>query len=421
MPWSRETGIIIFLIAIPLLLLSLQYFLYRKLLRWMREHLRAPRWAQRTLAGAFLFFGVAFLAVMLLRPDVRKFPEWFQITGMYPFLLWHSSAFLLAFIFGLWALLSGAVNLAIRLIRRFHPLRRHVDALAARPEYRKFDASRRVFLRRSAYGLAAMTVGGTAYGMIVGKNEYEITTTEIPVAGLPNEFDGMVIGLFSDIHSGAFMLPAQMREYMKMVNDLGADLVVIPGDLVNGRVDEIYGFTEVFSELKAPLGVYGVLGNHDFYSGDPDRIAVEAGKAGIRMLRDESISLSRNGANIMLAGVDDVGQNNRAPVKLQKALANVPAGTATLLLCHRPYYIAQAAARGVGLTLSGHTHGGQVVFGKFGNAVLTPAAFASPYVWGLYNSGKSQMYVTRGIGTVGLPMRINCPAEVSRIILRSSS
>jgi predicted MPP superfamily phosphohydrolase len=420
MPWSREIGIIIFLIVIPVLLLSLQYFLYRKLLRWMKEHLRAPRWAQRTLAGLFLLFGIAFIVVMVLRPDVRKFPEWFQVTGMYPFLLWHSSAFLLAFLFGLWALISGAIRLAIRLVRRLRPLRKHVDALAATPEYRKFDASRRVFLRRSAYGLAAMTVGGTAYGMIIGRNEYEIITKEIPIAGLPNEFDGMVIGLISDVHSGAFMLPSKMREYLKMVNDLGADLVTIPGDLVNGRVEEIFAFTEVFSELKAPLGVYGVLGNHDFYSGDPDRVAEEATKAGIRILRDESVPITRNGATIILAGVDDVGHNNRAPIKLEKALAAAPGNTSVLLLSHRPYYLSQAAARGVGLTLSGHTHGGQVVFGKFGNAVLTPAAFASPYVWGLYSSGKSQMYVTRGIGTVGLPMRINCPAEVSRIVLRAA-
>jgi hypothetical protein len=420
MPWSRETGIIIFLVIIPLLLLSLQYFLYRKLRRWMTDHLRASRWLHRAVAGLFLLFGLAFVLVLALRPDVRKFPEWFQITGMYPFLLWHASAFFFAFILAIWALISQSVRLVIRLLRLLHPVRKRVDAVAATPEYQRFSASRRVFLRRSAYGLAAMTVGGTSYGMLIGKNQYEITTTEIPVAGLPNEFDGFVIGLVSDIHSGPFMLPARMREYVRMVNDLGADLIAVPGDFVNGRVDEVFPFAEAFSALSAPCGVFGVLGNHDFYSGDPGRVAEEASKAGIRMLRDESHPVSRQGASIIVAGVDDVGRNDRAPVKLHKALENIPPGTSTLLLCHRPYYLSQAAATGVGLVLSGHTHGGQIVFGKFGNAILTPAAFASPYIWGKYSSGSTQMYVTRGIGTVGLPMRINCPAEVSRIVLRAS-
>jgi hypothetical protein len=420
MPWSREVGFIIFLVLIPLLLLSLQFFLYRKLRRWLTEHLRAPRWAGRTVTGLFLLFNIALVLALIFRPDVRTFPEWFQIAGTYPFLLWHASAFFFAFLLGLWALISGAVKLAVRLLRLLRPVQKRVDAVAATPGYQRFDASRRVFLRRSTYGLAAMTVGGTSYGMLIGKNQHEITTTEIPIYGLPNEFDGFVIGLVSDVHSGAFMLPDQMREYVKMVNDLGADLVAVPGDFVNGRIDEVFPFAEAFSDLKAPFGVYGVLGNHDFYTGDPGRVAQEATKAGIRMLRDEALPIRRRSATIMLAGVDDVGRNDRAPVKLQKALEGVPGSTATLLLCHRPYYISQAAARGVGLVLSGHTHGGQIVFGKFGNAMLTPAAFVSPYVWGTYSMGKTRMYVTRGIGTVGLPMRINCPAEVSRIILRAS-
>ncbi len=418
MPWSRNVGYTFFLVILPLLLLSLQFLLYRILRRWMKEHLRAPRAARRIVAGLFLVFDLALVLALILRPDMRRFPEWFQIAGVFPFILWHASGFFLAFLLGLWALIAGGVKLFLRFLRLFRPVREKARTLAATPQYRRFDASRRTFLRRSAYVVAAASIGGTSYGMLVGKNQREVTTTEIPVYGLPNEFDGFVLAMVSDIHAGAFMLTRQMREYVSIVNDLGADLTVVPGDFVTGKVDEVYPFAEAFSELRAPHGVYGVLGNHDFYTGDPDRVAREVEKAGIHMLRDASVTIRRGSSSIVLAGVDDVGRNDRAPVKLYKALASVPKGSATVLLCHRPYYLPQAAARDVGLMLSGHTHGGQIVLGRFGNAVLTPAAFASPYIWGLYTSRNTRMYITRGIGTVGLPMRINCPAEISKIVLR---
>ncbi len=420
MPWSRSAGVLIFWVILPLLLLSFQFLLYRTLRRWMKDHLRAPRAARRILAGLFLVFDLALVLVLILRPDVRRFPEWFQIAGVFPFILWHASGFFLAFLLGVWALIAGVVKLFIRFLRLFRPVREKARTLAATPQYRRFDASRRTFLRRSAYVVAAASIGGTSYGMLVGKNQREVTTTEIPVRGLPSEFDGFVLAMVSDIHAGAFMLPHQMREYVSITNDLGADLTVVPGDFVTGKVDEVFPFAEAFGELRAPHGVYGVLGNHDYYTGDPDRVAREVEKAGIQMLRDSSVTIRRGSSSIVLAGVDDVGRNDRAPVKLHKALAAEPNGTATVLLCHRPYYLPQAADMDVGLMLSGHTHGGQIVLGRFGNAILTPAAFASRYIWGLYRSGNTRLYVTRGIGTVGLPMRLNCPAEISKIVLHSA-
>ncbi len=420
MPWSRNVGYLFFWIFLPLLLLSLQFLLYRTLRRWMKGHLRAPRAARMILTGLFLVFNLALVLVLILRPDVRKFPEWLQLTAVFPFLLWHASGFFLALVLGLWALIAGVLKLVLRFLRLFRPVREKADLLAATPRFRKFDASRRTFLRRSAYVVATATVGGTSYGMLVGKNQREVTTTEIPVHGLPQAFDRFVIALVSDIHAGAFMVKGQMREYVAIANDLGADLTVVPGDFVTGSVDEVYPFAEVFGELRAPHGVYGVLGNHDFYTGDPDRVANVVDRAGIRMLRDSSAVIRRGTSSFSLVGVDDVGRRDRAPVMLDRALAAVPKGEATVLLCHRPYYLPQASARNVGLMLSGHTHGGQIVLGRFGNAVLTPAAFASPYVWGLYRLEKTRMYVTRGIGTVGLPMRINCPAEISKIVLRAA-
>jgi hypothetical protein len=368
-----------------------------------------------------VLFNAALLVVLILRPDARSFPPWFIYAGEFPFLIWHSSTFFLAFVLLLWRVVALFLSLPGRALMVVPALKRRRDQIRETSRFQKFDESRRAFLRKGTFGLAAATLAGTTYGMFIGRHEYEVTEAEFDISGLPEAFDGFTIGLVSDIHAGAFMLKEEMLDYVKIINDLGSDLIAVPGDFVNGRVDEVFPFAEAFSDLRAPFGVYGVLGNHDYYTGDPERIAREVNRAGIRLLRDENFLIRRNSDILTLAGVDDVGRNDRAPIQLDKALQTAPENETTILLCHRPYYVRQAASRNISLVLSGHTHGGQIVFGKFGNAMLTPAAFASRYIAGKYAVGKTHMYVSRGIGTVGLPVRLNCPPEITRIILRRSS
>jgi hypothetical protein len=420
MPWSREIGFLIFIVIVPLLLLGLQFFLFVKLRIWIKEQLGGRRLFLRITACAFLLFNLAFVATIVVRPSARDFPLWFKYAGMYPFLIWHASSFFLGLIFALWHLIARLLTVGRKVLQLIPPVNRASQHIRSMPHYDSFNASRRTFLRRSALGLTGITVAGTSYGMFIGRHDYELTREEFPIKGLPSEFDGFTIGLISDVHSGAFMLTGEMREYVKIVNDLDTDLIAVPGDFVNGRVDEVFPFVDAFSELRAPYGAYGVLGNHDFYSGDHERIAKEVTAAGIRVLRDENLEIIRNGSRLTLVGVDDVGWQNRAPVQLDKALTTASDHHTRILLCHRPYYLGQAASRNVSLVLSGHTHGGQIVFGKFGNTLLTPAAFVSSYVWGKYSVGATQMYVSRGIGTVGLPVRIHCPPEVTKITLRSA-
>jgi len=189
---------------------------------------------------------------------------------------------------------------------------------------------------------------------------------------------------------------------------------------VNSTLEEIYPFADAFDKLKAPYGAYGVLGNHDFYTREEATITRIVNEAGIRMLRDEFVVLEKNGSKICLIGVDDVGNARDAEEHLRKALKHAPPDVPRVLAAHRPYYVRQAAGQGVDLVLSGHTHGGQLVFGRIGNRAFTPAALVSPYVWGYYSINATQMYVSRGIGTVAVPVRINCPPELTRIVLRSA-
>jgi predicted MPP superfamily phosphohydrolase len=270
-------------------------------------------------------------------------------------------------------------------------------------------------------GLTAVSFGAATYGVFAGRSGYEFTETSIPVRDLPPPLDGFTIGLVSDVHSSSFMTKKQMDGYCAALMSLGTDLIVVPGDFVNSQTEEVYPFAESFSALHAPCGVYGVMGNHDFFAPDPDRVAREVDACGVRLLRNDSVIIGRNGARFALMGIDDVGRSDRAMSHMRSAARGVPDALPRVLLCHRPYFLEEAAAMGMDLVLSGHTHGGQIVLGHIGPVVLTPAAIASPYIWGKYSMGHTQMYVSRGIGTVGLPMRLNCPPELTRITLRRTS
>jgi predicted MPP superfamily phosphohydrolase len=270
------------------------------------------------------------------------------------------------------------------------------------------------------YGLTGVAFAGSAYGMLLEKHACDVIPVDFSFPHLPPGLDGFTIALISDIHSSIFMPKEDMDKYAALVNSLHADLIVVPGDFVNSNMNEVYPFAEAFSELRAPYGVYGVLGNHDFYAG-VDPVARNVDDCGIKLLRDDKVVVEKNGGKLYLMGVDDVGFENRAPIKMDTAIGYAPLPIPRILLCHRPYYLKQASEKKIDLVLSGHTHGGQVVFGRFGNIVLAPSRLASKYVWGKYREGDTHMYVTRGVGTVGLPVRLNCPPEVTLITLHQGN
>lgn len=404
----------------PLLLLIPQVYLLFRFLRWHKAFRKLPPALFRAVVGLFLVFNIALLATMFLRIFSLRFSDGVIAWVVYPFLFWHSSTFIVAFVLLLGLAVKSPFKAVWSALRHLPWTRKPAAVFAAQPRVVRFNEARRSFLRKSVYGLNAASFGGTAYGMFVGKNDCDITMQEIHIPGLPRAWDGFSIGLVTDIHSSLYMRKSAMDSYVRRLNDLGTDIFAVGGDLVNGSVEEIYPFAEAFSKLSAPMGVYGVLGNHDFYSRDPEGVARVAGQAGIRMLRDEGITLKRQGSTLHILGIDDTGAPSSASKQIREALSQVQTKGPKILLCHRPYFLQEAASLGIDLMLSGHTHGGQLVFGRVGSMTFTPAAFASSYVWGHYRHDKAQMYVSRGIGTVAVPVRINCPPELTRIVIRSS-
>jgi uncharacterized protein len=420
---SQEMGFALFRIIIPLVVLAIQFVLFRKSERWFAASAPEAKALRTILRTLFIVFNIAYIATYVylfyVRPGIGwpvPAPEYVRY-GWYPFFLWHGGCFFLGIVLLLSKIVKSPFKIGLWFARRIAPARTRITQIESHPGFQQFNASRRVFIQRGMYGVTALAFGSTAYGMLLEKNFCDITAADFYIPNLPAEFEGFTITLASDIHSSLYMSKNDMTTYAKIINGLQSDMIVIPGDFVTSSYNEVFPFAEAFSILKAPSGVYGVLGNHDYYVG-PDRVAREVDACGITLLRNDRAFIRRGNSQIALLGVDDVGISNRAPIKLETAIGTVSQETTRILLCHRPYYLKDAAAQNIDLVLSGHTHGGQVVLGRFGNVVLAPARVVSPYVWGKYREGRTQMYVSRGIGTVGLPVRINCAPEITQIILR---
>ncbi|MGZ4964568.1 MAG: metallophosphoesterase, partial [Limisphaerales bacterium] len=238
-----------------------------------------------------------------------------------------------------------------------------------------------------------------------------LTDYEVSLPGLPRELDGTVLVQLSDLHLGNILRQRWLQKQIARVNSVKPDIVVITGDLVDGNVGRVEPLRETLQQLRAPLGVWAVTGNHEFYAGLARSVALFE-NAGFSILRDSN---KQAAPGLIIAGVDDL--TSRAPITdddhpITQALAHRPSG-ATILLSHSPLDAEKAATAGVGLMLSGHTHNGQIW--PFNHLVRSRYRLLS----GRYDVNGLTAIVSRGTGTWGPPMRLWLPGEIVRIKLRS--
>jgi len=305
------------------------------------------------------------------------------------------------------------------------------------------DPSRRTFFRTASVVAGAAPFLGVMYGFAAERLRYELRRVEIPVNNLPSEMDGMSIVQLSDIHLSAYMTRESVRRAVDMANEVGADLAVVTGDLITGMHDSLFDAVEEVRQLRAPLGVYGCNGNHEIYARAEDLAQRLYQQAGMKLLRRENAIIRYKGAELNLIGVDY--QRERTPGgRKQQMLAGVEPlvrrDMPNILLSHNPNTFNRAAEMGIELSLAGHTHGGQVQV-EILDVSLSPARFITEYIAGLYHrpllmpdeprrmgetiklmpnapNGLSALYVNRGIGTVGAPVRLGAPPEITHIVLR---
>jgi predicted MPP superfamily phosphohydrolase len=251
-----------------------------------------------------------------------------------------------------------------------------------------------------------------AWGTFVRRRLLRVVHVEVPVAGLPSEFDGYRIAQVSDLHIGNFDPRSTGLAWADRVNQLDADLVAVTGDLVTSG-DEFYeDVADVVGAMRARDGTVVVLGNHDQWA--PDKLTGLLRDRGARVLRNQSEELRRGGAGLCVAGIDDPMFGK---ADLDVTLAGGRPGVPTILLSHYPDFFDEAAKRGVALVLSGHTHGGQIAV-PFWPRRLSLSTLARQHAHGVHVRGKSRLYVNAGLGTTGPPMRIGVAPEIAVLVLR---
>jgi predicted MPP superfamily phosphohydrolase len=269
------------------------------------------------------------------------------------------------------------------------------------------EISRRSVLK-ALTAVAAGTVGGAlVHGYAFERHALGLTRIDLPISGLPAAFDGLRVGFITDLHHSGLVSFDEVVRAASLIAAERPDLVILGGDYVS-YADRRFAppCAEALGTLTAPLGVFAVLGNHD----DERFVPAALRSRRIAVLRDEWTTISRNGASFALAGV-------RFWTRTASDVADVLSGVRSpvLLAAHDPRRLTEAAALDVGGVLAGHTHGGQVVIPALG----APAARKFPIAAGRATRGSTEMFVSRGVGTVILPLRINCPPEVALVTLRS--
>ena len=270
-------------------------------------------------------------------------------------------------------------------------------------------------------GGAVAALGADAF--LIEPNIPRVVRKQIALKRWPSRLDGFAIALLSDFHYDPVFSVHAIRSSIETVNELRPDLVVLTGDFVTAPAvgDPKQGAVaaepcaDLLAQLKAPHGLWAVLGNHDLTC-DADKVSSALTAKQIQILTNRSVPVERDGGRFWLAGVDDVldGTPN-----LDSALHRVPSDEPTVLLAHEPDYADYVAGYPVDLQLSGHSHGGQVRF-PFVPPLFMPE-LGRKYVLGLYEIQNLTLYTTAGIGTVRLAVRFNCPPEITFITVRKGS
>lgn len=275
--------------------------------------------------------------------------------------------------------------------------------------------TRRRFLKMAgvlgvATGAAAL---GGAYGFGIEPNQLQVERITISLARLPGAFDGLTIVHLSDLHFGPYVSYEHLERAMAMTNALKPEAIVVTGDFVNSSWRYIEPCAELLGRLRAPLGVFAVMGNHDYWVGYLKLLLDSLKRNGVTLLRNQAVPFTRGRSTMYLVGLDDLWMQL---VDLRRALSSVPRSACQVALMHEPDFADTCAQAEVDLQLSGHSHGGQVRLPFLGPLVLP--RFAKKYPMGLARAGNfTQVYTTRGVGVLPPAIRINCPPEITHLTL----
>jgi predicted MPP superfamily phosphohydrolase len=256
--------------------------------------------------------------------------------------------------------------------------------------------------------VASVGLGCLGYGSLV-RERVEVSRVPLKIRNLPDEFNGLSIAQLSDIHHGPYTDLDYINRCVEIVNSLKPDLIALTGDFTYGGKTYVDPCAESLRNLKATVGVYAVLGNHDYYVG-ASRVTRAIRNIGCNLLIDAQDRIEHRGSKLCLFGVDDLFYGD---TDVERLVRDVPKGAPKIVLAHNPDFIEEFAVKRqyIDFMMSGHTHGGQIRLPVLGAPHLSSST-GQRYAVGLNHNGPMQIYTTRGIGTVLLPSRFDCPPEI---------
>lgn len=349
----------------------------------------------RILTAALIVLWIPFLVAI---PD--RFPGRFHwILVLIPYGL----RVVLVAVGNIWGM-TAVVSLALWLLFRFFVSK----------QAESHSPGRRRLIHAAGTVAVAAPFAAAAFGAIVERTNFQVREIDLPVPNLHPDFEGFRIGQLSDLHVSPWLSVRDAGRAVDMLNELKPDLTVVTGDLITQPGDPLDGAISAIARLRAEAGVLGCLGNHERYVQCEDYTTAETAKVGIRMLRRQTQLLRRGNGVLNIAGIDY--QSRRDGPYLVGAERLIVPGVANLLLSHNPDVFPVAVQKGFDAVLAGHTHGGQVTV-EYLNQTLNLARFATPFVAGLYRLQGRSCYVTAGIGTIALPVRIGAPPEITVVRL----
>jgi len=342
---------------------------------------------------------------LTLRSVLLEAPFWWWFVGSF-------AGFLLVFAFWTSDRATGAAVWVYRRARNANRDTSKTEELALAPA----SPSRRRFLERAAVLVSATPFVAAGYGLLHGRLDVEVVQQRIRLPRLPKAFEGFRIAQLSDFHISPFMTAGQIRRFVEITNDLKPDLVALTGDFLTWDAGAQAEVVQALAPLRAPYGVFGCLGNHEVYTRTQDSITRLLGAAGILILRHTTTSIQSHDESLNLIGVDFQGCHECPTFPPQDYLRDVEPlvlpDTVNILLSHNPESFDRAAQLGTDLSLAGHTHGGQLALESVHRG-FNLSRLSYTYTRGWYEKPGGQLYVNRGIGTIGFPIRLGAPPEIT--------
>lgn len=409
---KEQPNIIAFSIVLGLVLMALDAYVLGHWTRFVQRH-SMNRWWHRS-------FWLTSLAMFSLYWYVVYRRHFFRMDGVDVVLMG---------LFSLWSMPKLAIGIvllvkdAVRACKAAASwLMRHFRSTDSDIEAPAEDASvmtRRAFFGKAGWSLSAVPYVMVGNGMYRTLYDFQVYELDVVIPNLPRAFEGMRLAQLSDIHAGSFPDHRPFEEVRRILDMHKPDMIAITGDFVNAKPAELAVIDRELQRLRAPEGVFASLGNHDHYNTDAEHAdLVKAIRSrGIDLLVNERRVLTAGSERLVIAGTDNTGFKQRF-ARLEQALGDATEEDAVILLAHDPtFWEREVVGSPVGLMLAGHTHGGQLGVQLMGFE-WSPAQYVYKQWAGLYAIGEQHVYVNRGIGTVGPPMRIGIPPEITMLTLR---